>query len=187
MWICPFCSQVRAGNNFASFPGFSSLTVDVCHITKSTIQNHSWARATWILFVVLYKHWENKIPFLPMKRNTCFSNQQEHFSQNWCIPVGKLFIDSWWQHTLSCCLDRWKRHSKTFNLTYGDRGRMEQVCYVYHRIITTNQREHTKILHWWLQQSFSGICESIVGMVSLNIKRYKAPKLNFFFLQYSRS
>lgn len=46
-----------------------------------------------------------------MKRNTCFSNQQEHFTQSWCTPVGKLFIDSRRQCILSQCLDRWKRRA----------------------------------------------------------------------------
>lgn len=39
-----------------------------------------------------------------MKRYTCFSNQWGHFSQNWCTPVGKLFINLWWQCILSWCL-----------------------------------------------------------------------------------
>lgn len=66
----------------------SPASVDVCCIT---VQIFSWARAPWIMFVVLGKHQENKIASPPMKRNTFFPNQLGHFGQNWCTPVGKLF------------------------------------------------------------------------------------------------
>lgn len=148
--------QVWADNILASFPGFSLFTVDVYHVTKGIIQKLCWARATWILFVVLHKRWENKF-HLPMKRNTCFSNQQEHFSQNWWTPVGKLFIDLWWQSILSGCLDRWKRCPKPFNLTYGNESSLEQVCYIYDQILTTDQRGHIMFLLYWLYLSFSGV------------------------------
>lgn len=59
-----------------------------------------------------------------------------------------------------------KEMPRPFNLTHSNKRPLEQTCYVYAQILTTNQRGHIHILLWRLYQSFSGVCELIVRMVS---------------------